>query len=458
MSAGLPFVGDLWSALGGDARDQGRMLVIGTGDLPSVYRVTDLAVASIGAVGLATSELASTITDAAPSVAPSVTVDRELASSWFGAALAPVGWRLPPVWDPIAGNYRADDGWIRLHTNAPHHRAAALSVLGVRGDVPAVTKAVRRWSGEQLESAIVTGGGCAAAMRSREEWLGHPQGRAVASEALLDWADGEVGPPHVRWRATPARPLEGLRVLDLTRVIAGPVATRFLAALGADVLRVDPPQWQEDALVSNMTLGKRTARLDAKRLDGAATLKRLLQDADVLVHGYRDGALDSLGLDAPSRRRLRPGLVEASLDAYGFTGPWSGRRGFDSLVQMSSGIAHRGMAWALADEPTPLPVQALDHATGCLLAAAVIRSLTLLRRDGRGRSVRTSLARVAELLVGGGELPIDGPLVDRVAPSIPLDTPWGPMRMLPQALAVAGSPLHFARGPVPLGAGPARWL
>lgn len=454
MTVGVPFLDEVWSALGGDPDSVERLTVTGTGDLPSVYGVTDLAVAAIGSVGLATSELVTSMTDAAPAV----TVDRELASSWFGSAVAPVGWQLPPVWDPIARNYRASDGWIRLHTNAPHHRAAALSVLEVEGELTAVTRAVRRWSAEDLEEAVVAAGGCAAMMRSRAEWLEHPQGRAVASEPLLDWKPGEAGPPHVRWRASPSRPLEGLRVLDLTRVIAGPVATRFLAALGADVLRVDPPLWQEDALLPNMTLGKRTTRLDAKRLDGAATLGQLLREADVVVHGYRDGALASIGLDETARQELRPGLVEASLDAYGFSGPWSGRRGFDSLVQMSSGIAHRGMAWAASDEPHPLPVQALDHTAGCLLAAAVIRSLTRLRGNGRGSSVRTSLARVAETLVGGGELPVNGPLVDRAMPTIPLETPWGPMRMLRQPLVVDGSPLWFDRGPEPLGAGPAEWL
>ncbi len=454
MSVLSPFVDEVWRALGGSGGSAPPLDVTGTGDLPSAFRVTDLAVTAIGAVGLATRELVESMTDAAPHVS----VDRELASSWFGSAVAPVGWKLPPVWDPIARNYRAEDGWIRLHTNAPHHRTAALAVLGVPGDLLAVTKAVRKWSAEQLESAVVDAGGCAAAMRSREGWLGHPQGVAVASEPLLEWTDGDAGPPHERWRARAGRPLAGLRVLDLTRVIAGPVATRFLAALGADVLRVDPPQWDEDALVSNMTLGKRTTRLDAKRLDGAATLKELLRDADVLVHGYRDGALESIGLDAATRRELRPGLVEASLDAYGFSGPWSGRRGFDSLVQMSSGIADRGMDWARADEPTPLPVQALDHTAGCLLAAAVIRSLTLLRDDGRARSARTSLARVAELLVSGGQQRVDGPLVTRVAPTEPIETPWGPMRMLRQALTVEGTPLRFDRGPVPLGAGSASWL
>lgn len=453
MKPGPPFVAELWRALGGPEHLVERLSVRGVGDLPSALRVTDLAAAAMGVAGLATSELVGTMTDAVAGVS----VDRERASSWFGSAVRPVGWTLPTVWDPLAGNYRANDGWIRLHTNATHHRHRALEVLGVHADLIAVTRAVRRWSATNLEREIVAAGGCAAAMRSRKQWLEHPQGVAVAAEPLLEWHDGTHAEGVSAWHPTVSRPLEGLRVLDLTRVIAGPVATRFLAMLGADVLRIDPPGWEEDALLPNMTLGKRMARIDAKRLDGAARLKDLLAGADVVVHGYRDGALASIGLDAQSRATIRPGLVDVSLDAYGFTGPWASRRGFDSLVQMSSGIAQIGADWAGDDKPTPLPVQALDHTTGYLLAAATLRALTMLRVDGLGRSVRTSLARVGETLVRGGPLPLDGPLVGRIEPSVPLLTPWGEARMLPAALEVQGVPFETAFGPAPLGSGEPVW-
>ena len=458
MTAALPFVDELWSALGGSAHLIDRVSVTGIGDLPSALRVTDLAVAVMGVAGLATSELVDTMADA--DAAAAVTVDRELASTWFGAVVSPVGWTLPSVWDPLARTYRARDGWIRLHTNAPHHRDRALEVLGVEGDLIAVTRAVRRWSATNLEREIVEAGGCAAALHTREQWLAHPQGMAVAAEPLLHWQvgthaadDGVSG-----WRPTSVRPLAGLRVLDLTRVIAGPVATRFLAMLGADVLRIDPPGWQEDALLPDMTLGKRMARLDAKRLDGAARLKQLLAGADVIVHSYRDGALASIGLDRDSRSALRPGLIDVSLDAYGFTGPWAARRGFDSLVQMSNGIVQLGSAWAGSETPTPLPVQALDHTTGYLLAAATLRALTMLRADGHGRSVRTSLARVGETLVQGGPLAVDGPLLGRAQPSVTLSTPWGDARMLPAALEVRGVPFGFDQGPAALGSSEPAWV
>ncbi|MBC7724899.1 MAG: CoA transferase [Burkholderiaceae bacterium] len=453
MTSALPFTDELHAALGGAPDHLAALSDTGEGDLPSVYRVTDLAVAAIGVAGLAASELVGSVTGSAPAVA----VDRALASTWFGSAVDPIGWTLPSVWDPLARNYRASDGWIRLHTNAPHHRAAALAVLGGTGDFFAVRRAVGHRSAVELETAIVDAGGCAAVMRSPEQWLAHPQGAAVAQEPLLDWATGEAGARGLSWTISPSSPLGGLRVLDLTRVIAGPVATRFLAALGADVLRVDPPGWEEEAIVPNMTLGKRSARLDAKTPAGRDRLSELIRRADVVVHGYRAGALDALGFDAETRQRLRPGLIDVSLDAYGFTGPWAGRRGFDSLVQMSSGIPEAGMAWAQSAEPTPLPVQALDHATGYLLAAAAMRALSMQREDGPGRQVRTSLARVAMTLVNGGPQRIDGPLVERSPATELLATPWGPAMMLRSPVDIAGTPFEFTRGPCELGSHPPQW-
>lgn len=449
----VPFAEELQAALGGRASLLEHLRVSGVGDLPSAYRVTDLAVASIGVAGLAAAELV----ESATGELPEVTVDRELASAWFGSAVEPVGWALPSVWDPLARNYRAKDGWIRLHTNAPPHREAALAVLDAPDDPIDVRRAVARWHAVELEAAIVAAGGCAAVMRSRADWLAHPQGAAVEAEPLLEWSMGSPGQARSAWQIRPDRPLEGLRVLDLTRVIAGPVATRFLAGLGAEVLRIDPPDWNEPAIVPNMTLGKRAARLDARTPAGVDRLRELIRTADVLVHGYRDGALAGLGLDARSRQELRPGLVDVSLNAYGFTGPWSGRRGFDSLVQMSSGIAHRGMEWASSDAPTPLPVQALDHTTGYLLAAATLRAIGMRRTDGRGRLVRTSLARVGAALVGAGDLPLDGAHVARSEPTVPLDTPWGPALMLDPPVGIEGVRVFFAAPPRNLGADEPAW-
>ena len=441
-----------WAALGGDADQTGRVKIVGEGDLPSAFAVTGFAAGTVAAAALAVAEYAGT--DAG------VTVDRRLASLWFGVSFQPVGWTAPPAWDPVAGDYRTSDGWIRLHTNAPHHRQAALAVLGVPAERQAVADAVRTWQADELETAVVARNGCAAAMRSVADWAGHPQGQAVAGEPLVAWQ--VVAPAaHRLPRPDPHRPLAGLRVLDLTRVLAGPVATRFLAGFGADVLRIDPPDWDEPGVVPDVTLGKRCARLDLRTAEGTRTLRRLLAEADVFVHGYRPGALDRLGLGADERKRVRPGLVDVSLDAYGWTGPWAGRRGFDSRVQMSRGIAHEGMWRFGRDRPTPLPVQALDHGTGYLLAAAVVRCLTELRRSGSGQTARASLARTAALLPASGQGNMGGTL-DKPGAEDFSDTAeatvWGPVRRLRPPAIIDGISMRWDRPAGPLGTDAAEWL
>lgn len=344
------------SALGAALRPEGRVAETGSAELPSCFRVSDLAVASLSA---ATGELM------ALTGAQSAALDRRLALIWFGKTLQPLGWQLPPQWDPIAGDYRTSDGWIRLHTNAPHHRDAAIAALGCRVDRAEVAQAAAGWTKSELESAVIAAGGAAAAMHRIDEWADHPQGRSVAAEPLIAWRQSGAADRRVT--------LDGLRVLDLTRVLAGPVATRFLAGFGANVLRIDPPSWNEPGVEAEVTLGKRRAGLDLTKAGDRRIFQDLLSGADLLVHGYRPGALEALGYDEATRQRLSPGLSDISLCAYGWTGPWRDRRGFDSLVQMSSGIADQGMRRAKADRPVPLPVQALDHATGYLMAAAALR-------------------------------------------------------------------------------------
>ncbi len=432
-----------------------RLRVTGGESLPSRFAVTDLAVAAIATAGLALSELLGLEEAAAPPVA----VDRHLASAWFQWSLSPQGWKLPVPWDPIAGDYRAADGWIRLHTNAPHHRAAALAVLGCAGDRDAVTEAVARRGADELEAAIVGAGGCAATMRSLDAWRVHEQGRAVMAEPLIATAQARPGMSR-RWRPHPSRPLSGIRVLDLTRVLAGPISTRFLAGLGAEVLRIDPPDWDEPGVVPDVTLGKRCARLDLHQAADRRVFEVLLAEADILVHGYRPGALEGLGYGEAQRRVISPGLVDVSLCAYGWTGPWAGRRGFDSLVQMSSGIADEGMHWQHAERPVPLPVQALDHATGYLMAAAAIRGLISRVRDSAAFTARLSLARTAALLVGGGSGPagpaFGGPRDEDYAPETE-HTAWGPARRLRSPILIGGSPLRWDLPASPLGSAKAAW-
>jgi crotonobetainyl-CoA:carnitine CoA-transferase CaiB-like acyl-CoA transferase len=444
-----------WSAAGSeDPAAPGEVIFTGSGSLRSVFPVSDLASAAVATAALSIGELIY----AATGRTPPITVDRHLSSMWFDLSIRPIGWTLPPLWDPIAGAYRARDGWIRLHTNAPHHRAAAERVLGPQADKESTARAVAAWAKTDLENAIVEAGGCAAEMRSTAEWERHPQGQAVTCEPLAQVVTTDDG-SIPKWSLPAERPLEGLRVLDLTRVLAGPVATRFLAGYGADVLRLDPPHWNEPGAAPGMTLGKRCARIDLREKGDRAVFEELLSRADLFIHGYRPDALARLGFDASARRKLSPGLIDVCLCAYGWSGPWAGRRGFDSLVQMSTGIAEYGMQRLGADKPSPLPVQAIDHATGYLMAAAAIRAITR-RFHGRSTEARLSLARTAKFLIDHLNKGTDEPLAPETeadwSPTIEA-TSWGPAQRLVPPVQIEGVPMRWDRPARDLGSDAPRW-
>lgn len=446
-----------WSAVGGTENLLDRVEFDGPRVFSSPYPVADLAAATVAAAGLSVAEFAS---DAAAQADGQVSVDRALASAWFAMTLRPVGWELPAPWDPVSGDYRCSDGWIRLHTNDPVHRAAALSVVGVadgpaRAERSAVAEEVLPWIGSKLEAAVVAAGGCAAELRSPDEWRNHHQGMAVAHDPLVGRVFTDVSATPTE-SGPPDRPLAGLRVLDLTRVLAGPAATRFLAGFGAQVLRIDPPGREELGLDIEMTVGKRCARIDLRQNRDA--LLSLLADADVLVHGYRPGAMDRLGLDERTLRAARPGLVEVMLDAYGWSGPWRGRRGFDSLVQMSSGIAYPVEE---GGKPTPLPVQALDHATGYLAATAAVRGLSERRRTGLGSVSRLSLARTAMFLQDHRGARDEGPIEPFDAAAVDgarlEETFWGPGYRLPGPVTVGSATMAWTIPAAPFGSAEAVW-
>lgn len=406
----------------------------GTADLPSCFAVTEFAVATMTAAAKQLGAL---------TAAREIVIDRRLASLWFDMTLRPQGWALPDAWDAIAGVYQTSDGWIRLHTNAPHHRKAALRVLGCQADKTAVGEAVASWGKSQLEDAIVAENGAAAAMHSMAEWSASPQGMAASIDPLVAWDEVADCGPKVT--------LNNLKVLDLTRVLAGPVATRFLAGYGAHVLRIDPPWWSEPGVEPEVTLGKKRAGLDLTRAEDRERFEALLTKADVLVHGYRPGALRGLGYDAERLRSFAPHLIDVSLCAYGLQGPWANRRGFDSLVQMSCGIAHEGMTRKNVKHPVPLPVQALDHATGYLMAAAALRAIRIRNESGRILSARLSLARTASLLMSEPARDFSGENIEEKAgdlSGVVEMTSWGPAKRLRFPILLDGA---NPRWPFPAG-------
>ncbi|MCW2881603.1 MAG: L-carnitine dehydratase/bile acid-inducible protein [Sphaerisporangium sp.] len=340
-------------------------------------------------------------------VGPRVTVDvRHAAVAFRDERYFQINGKVPISWAPLSGDYPTADGWVRLHCNFDHHRDAALTGLELPSgaDRVAVATACAGRTALDVEQAVTNAGGCAAAMRSPAEWQTHSQGRAVAKLPLIGFSRLDDAGPRTAGRGASGRPLAGVRVLDLTRVIAGPVATRTLAAHGAEVLRVGAAHLPEvPGLVISTAFGKRSCELDLRTQEGAAAFRELVAAADAVVQSYRPGALAALGFGPEELAAIRPGIVCVDISAYGSRGPWAGRRGFDSLVQMACGIAHEG---GDGTRPVPLPAQVLDHATGRLAALAVIAGL--LRREAEGGSwhAEVALARTAVWLDGLGR--VDG--------------------------------------------------
>jgi hypothetical protein len=443
----------LWADLDGDPELAERIEVGGpTAVLPSVFDVTAFATACVGVAAAGAAELVSVRTG---SPMPRVGVDRLAASASFRfeALMAAECWTLPPVWDPVAGDYEGADGWIRIHTNYRHHRDAALRVLGTPAERELVAAEVRRWAVDELETAIVEQGGAAAAQHTASSWDGHPAGTATAAERPVVLGRRHAlagGAPDLSAPAGSA-PLAGIRILDLTRVIAGPVATRYLAAYGAEVLRLDPPGFDEvPALLPEVTAGKRCASLDLHDPADRERFDELVAHAHVVVGGLRPGALDALGYGVDELRSRHPSLITVSHDAYGWSGPWAPRRGFDSLVQMSTGIAAAGAAHAGVDRPVPLPAQALDHGLGHLLAAATCRALTTLVVDGAATDVRGSLVGAANVVrTLPAPDPDGGSVTAAAAPTEVVDTAWGRLRHAPLAGTIEG---HRPCWSIPAGA------
>ncbi|MFJ8196306.1 CoA transferase [Streptomyces sp. NPDC096152] len=468
-----------WSALGGDPALVPRVsTVVRPGALEARLPVRESARACVGVCALAAAELGALRAGLAE--VPAVRVDDGAVATAFASERhLLVDGRAPVNFAPLSRFWRTGDGWVRTHANYPHHRARLLGALGLGGDasVEDVAGLLAERSAREVEDAVYGAGGLAVALRTAREWAAHAQGAAVAARPLVvrerpDAAPARVLPPVRAARsgpgAAPLLPAAGLRVLDLTRVIAGPVATRTLALLGAEVLRVDPPGLPELAdQHADTGFGKRSAAVDLAA--DRKTLEDLLAAADVVVTGYRPGALDRFGLSPEALAERRPGLVVAQLSAWGGGGPWDGRRGFDSLVQVATGIA---AIEGTDGRPGALPAQALDHGTGYLLAAAVLRALTEQSHAGGSRIVRLALARTAVWLTGVGADGVRGAGtatgtggVDGAGAAYRRPDAWlgetdsaiGRLRYARSPVAFAGGPTDWTRPPGPWGEDAPRW-
>lgn len=385
------------------------------GGLPSRFAVEDVATASVATALRAATALRPELQSTPIRLDRSHVADACRSERFFA-----VDGKAPGAgFAPLSRFWPAADGWVRTHANYPWHQRALLDALGVPADADpigdAVGSAIASLHGEEFEERVFAAGGVGSAVRSFEAWSRHPQGRAVAAEPLVSCdLVGDASP-----RTAPPR----LRVLDLTRVIAGPVCTRFLAALGADVLRVDAPRRRDMApgALADTLLGKRSCTLDLTTPAGDDLVHALLDQADVLVHGYRPGALDRFGLSPQEIAERHPGTVVVIIDAWGHTGPWSGRRGFDSVVQAATGLAAGESS--IGPEPGALPCQLLDHGTGYLAAAAALDGLRRQHRQGGTIIRRVSLARSACWVANTPVGPDDRPEMDEERRTFLVDVP-----------------------------------
>lgn len=431
--------------------------------LPSSFAVGAAAQASLGAAALAAAHLHRLRGGHG----------QRLTLDMADAAFDSCGWfavdgRTPNPWDPLSGLYRCSpegrQGWVRIHANFAHHRDGALRLLGLpAGEATTrqqVTDALAGWQAVDFEDAAAAAGLVAAAVRSFDEWDRHPQAIALASLAPVTIRRiGDAAPR--RWPAlAPAdRPLTGLRVLELTRILAGPVAGRTLAAYGADVMLVNAPHLPNIASIADTSRGKRSVLLDLREAADQATLRRLAGDAHVFLQGYRPGGLARLGFGVDELARISPGIVCVSLSAYGHEGPWAMRRGFDSLVQSATGFNVAEAAAAGVDEPRALPLQILDYCAGYLLAFGTQAALARQAHEGGSWHVQVSLAGIGRWLRGFPRV-ADGLRAGRPdfsGRAQDCDSGFGRLSVLPHPVVFSKTPARWDRPSRPPGSDVARW-
>ena len=458
--------------------------------LPSSFDVATAAQASLGAAALAAAELWHLRTGQRQQVA----VGRAHAAMECTGYFALDG-RVPALWDKLSGLYpcgaaAGTPGFVRIHANFSHHRDGGLRLLGLpTGDDNTreqVTVALQAWSAEAFEQAAADAGLVVAAARSFAQWDAHPQGLALAAQPVLQITAIEGAPPAspTAWPAISAaqRPLSGIRVLDLTRILAGPVAARCLAAYGADVLMVNGPHLPNIEAIADMSRGKRSALIDLREAAGRAQLDALVAGADVFLQGYRPGALAGRGYSATALAARRPGIVVASLSAYGARGPWAERRGFDSLVQTATGFnlaegeataaaatdrAGAGDGAADPAAPRALPMQILDYAAGHLLAFGIQAALWRRATQGGSWQVQVSLAGVGQWLRSLGRVadglaaqrPGIAPLLAHSACGFSALGPEAPatLRAIRHAAVFSATPAGWERPSMPPGSHPPAW-
>lgn len=425
---------------------------------PTPFAIGSAGAAALGAIGVAASDLWRLRTGRGQTVAVDL---RAAAASLRSNTYVLRDGQKPVSWDPLAGHYATSDGrHMFLHTNHPHHRAGALRVAGAQSeDRAGLAAAVAEWKGQDIEDAIAAAGMVGGLTRTQAEWAAHPHGQAVSRLPLFEIVKIGEAPPET----LPAgdRPLAGIRVLDLTRVLAGPTCGRMLAENGADVLHIAAEHlpYQTDLLMDTGH-GKRGAYLDLREAANVERLKALVKGAHVFSQGYRPGTLAARGFSSEALAAMRPGIVCLSLCAYSHAGPWADRRGFNSIVQNVTGMAVAGSS---LDKPRNMPVQANDYIAGYIGALGVMLALHKRATEGGSWLVRLSLVQVAHWIGGLGTVDASSAkaeLAEEEIAAITMETigPFGRLRHLRPVVQLSETPGFYARPAEPLGSSKPEWL
>ncbi|MCB0193807.1 MAG: CoA transferase [Anaerolineae bacterium] len=421
--------------------------------LPTNYLLGTAGAAVIAATGLAASDLWQLRTGRRQTV--TVSMRAAAAALRSHHYLRVKGEPARNLWDPISGFYEtADKRWIQLHCNFPHHRAGVVRLLGCEDSREGVTQAVATWTGQDLEDALAQAQMCAGLVRSREEWQAHPQAKAVEQLPLFEII--KIGDSQPEPLIEGKRPLSGIRTLDLTRVIAGPVGGRTLAEHGANVMRIGSAHLPHiPPLVIDTGFGKRSAQLDLRTTKDLDQLRHLVTESDIFLQSYRPDALAHYGLTPEALAQIRPGLIYVTLSAYGHQGPWQKRRGFDSLVQSVSGIVDEESG---GGSPQHLPAQALDYLSGYLLAFGAMVALARRACEGGSYLVRVSLCQTSHWLHKLGRT---GNWTDHRLPDLSFDgvqdllmtaeSSFGALRHLAPVVQLSETTAYWSHPPVPLG-------
>jgi len=452
---------ELWNMTGHDSAGLAAVTLTGTEPvLPSSFAVGTAAHTTIAASALAANELWRLRTGRRQHVSVDM---RDAGIEFRSERYLQIDGKPPHEHrDKTVGLYRtADRRWIRLHTNLPHHRAGTLKLVGAEYDRASVQRAIDRWKAYDLEDAAAKARLVVTATRSFAEWDATPQGAAVAGQPLFSIE--RIGEASAKPLPAGDRPMSGIRVLDLTRVIAGPVCGRTLAAHGADVLNISAAHIpQMESLVIDTNRGKLSAYLDLREAAGRETLTALLRDADIFVQGYRPGAIAQYGFSAEDAARIRPGIVCVSLCAYGYAGPWADRRGFDSLVQNANGLNVAEAEAAGEEKPRPLPCQELDHATGYLMAFGAMTALKRRATEGGSWHVRCSLAQTGHWFRHLGRiengLACPDPKLEEVRDRFEEGpSGFGRLTSVRHSAVMSETPVRWARPSKPPGSHEAKW-